>query len=464
MTGSLQSRVGPEMLYRGSPTLTNITLLLLGSALLALSHHITIEFDHFVIGLSETSLCALGAFLGAAAIILRQPVDRRTLYILCVFAVLFRLVLLMPFPYLSSDIYRYVWDGMVQHHGINPYHYIPGDQHLAFMRDDDVFPSINRRDTAPTIYPPVAQMMFYLITAISPTVQVMKLVFYAFEGVSVWAMIRMLEQLGLRRELVVLYVWNPLVLWEIGSSGHIDGPVITFLCLALLLRLRQRDLETGLSLGTAVLMKFYPLVLLPALFQRGRWKVPAVIPVMAVIGYAVYSSVGRHVFGYASGYAQEEGMTQGTRFFLLDAARRLPHCANLPLWVFLMFCFTCAIPLLVWAWKCSSEPGGAFLEPAGATAFVMMLLFSPHYPWYVLWLIPFLVLRPNLPMLVYTSALFYACTTRWAMPGAGMFFLNTWIYTATAVAFALECMLRWRLGRPPLVSPQLAVRVRLEHA
>ena len=34
-------------------------------------------------------------------------------------------------PFLSSDIYRYVWDGRVQAAGINPYAYVPADAALA---------------------------------------------------------------------------------------------------------------------------------------------------------------------------------------------------------------------------------------------------------------------------------------------------------------------------------------------
>ncbi|MEK7729943.1 MAG: hypothetical protein AAB354_16160, partial [candidate division KSB1 bacterium] len=41
------------------------------------------------------------------------------------FAVLFRLLLLPQTPFLSNDIYRYLWDAEVLQHGINPYLYPP---------------------------------------------------------------------------------------------------------------------------------------------------------------------------------------------------------------------------------------------------------------------------------------------------------------------------------------------------
>ena len=63
-------------------------------------------------------------------------------------------------PYLSTDIYRYVWDGRVIAAGINPYRYIPADPHLEGLRDPEIFPQINRANYAPTIYPPAARRSF----------------------------------------------------------------------------------------------------------------------------------------------------------------------------------------------------------------------------------------------------------------------------------------------------------------
>ncbi len=252
---------------------TNLALLLLGSMLLGLSHHLAVEFDHFVIGYSETSLCALVVFLGAATLVATQPVNRWTLPILIAFAVLCRLVLLTPGPHLSSDIYRYVWDGMMQHHGINPYRYVPGDPHLASFRDGAIYPNINRRDYAPTIYPPVAQMFYYLATALSFDLTAMKLAMYAMEAVTVYSLLQMLAAVGKPREWVILYLWCPLVLWEVGSSGHVDALMTGLVMLAMLFRLRNKPVLTGVALGAAVLTKFYPLLLIPALWKRRDWKI-----------------------------------------------------------------------------------------------------------------------------------------------------------------------------------------------
>ena len=68
---------------------------------------------------------------------------------------------------MSTDIFRYVWDGRVQAAGINPYRHVPADAALQHLRDDAIYPYINRADYAPTIYPPMAQIVFFLVTRIS---------------------------------------------------------------------------------------------------------------------------------------------------------------------------------------------------------------------------------------------------------------------------------------------------------
>jgi len=79
------------------------------------------------------------------------------------------LVPLDPAP-LSTDIYRYIWDGRVQAAGINPYLYLPVDRKLETLRDSSIYPNINRRDYAHTIYPPAAQIFFFAVTRITQSV------------------------------------------------------------------------------------------------------------------------------------------------------------------------------------------------------------------------------------------------------------------------------------------------------
>jgi alpha-1,6-mannosyltransferase len=84
-----------------------------------------------------------------------------------------------------------------------------------------------------------------------------------------------------------------------------------------------------------------------------------------------------------------------------------------------------------------------------AFAFALMLLFSPHYPWYIVWLVPFFVLTPNLPLLAYVMAFYYGYATQLANPGPQMFLLNKLIYGFVAVVLVLQwtVLRRWPLRK-----------------
>ena len=299
---------------------------------------------------------------------------------------------------MSSDIYRYAWDGVVQHAHISPYRYVPGDPALTFLRgpNRDLFDHINRRDYAHTIYPPIAQFLFYGITWINASVTFMKLAMILFEGITVYALMELLQALGRRREEVLLYAWCPLLIWEIGSSGHLDSAAMAFIALALLARFRRQPIKTGIFLGAAILIKFYPLVLVPALWQRKDFKMPLTIVGLAAFSYACYASVGRLVFGFLGGYVQEEGMETGTRYFLLELIRHLPGLHHVSVFLYLLVVGHCIRGSGVleleggqlrihtsqrtqfWPRVFRLPEGAAFLPGALFLAFAMMLgLLSP---------------------------------------------------------------------------------------
>lgn len=451
------------------PWLTNVVLILIGSGLLLLTRQLIDEFSRFTIGFSGVSGWSVTLYALAVLLILTQPVNRYTFGIILAFAIAFRLVTLLPAPYLSTDIYRYAWDGVVQHAHISPYRYAPGDPALTFLRapNQDLFDHINRRDYAHTIYPPVAQFIFYIVTFLNPTVTFMKLAMVLFEGLTLYALLEFLHALGVRREQSLLYAWCPLLVWEIGSSGHLDSVAMAFIALALLARYRRHPILTGLFLGLAIMTKMYPLVLLPALFRRGEYRMPATVAGVIALGYACYSSVGLGVFGFLGSYVQEEGMDTGTRYFLLELTQHVPGLHNLSSKPYLAFAALVFAALMIWCWRTCCSPvwpktesgqtrrfglpaDADFLVPAFALALVLMLLFSPHYPWYVAWLVPFFVLVPDIAVFAYICGLFYLCTTAIAVgTGPLQFLLNKMLYGSVLLAFVLDIILR----RWPILHP-----------
>jgi hypothetical protein len=172
-------------------------------------------------------------YLAAVWLVWNAGSSRRVVLGIAAIAMLMRIPVVIAPPALSTDVYRYVWDGRVIGAGINPYRYVPNDPHLAALRDPDIFPNINRADTAVTIYPPLAEAIFLAVTRISESVTAMKAAMVGFEIITFVLLIDLLAREGLLSGRVAVYAWHPLPLWEFAGSGHIDAAMIALALAAL---------------------------------------------------------------------------------------------------------------------------------------------------------------------------------------------------------------------------------------
>ena len=92
--------------------------------------------------LGDNAFMAVTIPAGLLTIVATQLAERapqkRALWLVFGVGILLRAYVLLFDPLLSSDIYRYVWDGRVQAAGINPYRYFPADRGagVSARRDD----------------------------------------------------------------------------------------------------------------------------------------------------------------------------------------------------------------------------------------------------------------------------------------------------------------------------------------
>ena len=377
-------------------------------------------------------------YLLAAWIVIRARPSNTTVLIAVAFAILFRLSILFAPPYLSDDIYRYVWDGRVQAAGINPYRYIPAAPELAHLRDETIYPKINRKDWAHTIYPPVAQVVFFLSTRINESVTWMKATMLLFELITIWAVARLLRLLGRPRQLLLMYAWHPLVVWEFAGSGHVDAISICFIALALLAWQKKSDLGTGVALACATLVKLFPVVLVPAMLNRGRWLIAPILAITIIAGYLAYLSVGpAAVLGSLPGYTHEMGLFTGQQFYALSLAHRLG--LELPTLAYLI-----AVVLLMSAiglWVLLRGRREDYLKHALVLATATTVLFAPHFSWYFCWLVLFLCFTPRLSIFYLTIASLLLYATWLGDSPDEMFMINSLIYLPALLIGIVEFFL-----------------------
>lgn len=129
-------------------------------------------------------------------------------------ALLCRILLLPMHP--GDDIWRYIWEGLIQHAGFSPYHFAPNAPELLTYRPE-WWSSINH-PTVSAIYPPLTQWGFRLLTAIAPSVLLFKLAFVAADLAICY---RLAKRYGHRR--AIDYAWNPLVIYSFAGGGHYDS-------------------------------------------------------------------------------------------------------------------------------------------------------------------------------------------------------------------------------------------------
>lgn len=377
-------------------------------------------------------------YLLAAWIVIRARSSNSTLFIVIAFAIVFRLSILFAPPYLSDDLYRYVWDGQVQAAGINPYRYIPAAPELAQLRDETIYPKINRKDWAHTIYPPVAQVVFFLTTRISESVTWMKATMVLFELLTFWAVAQLLALLNRPRHLLLMYAWHPLVIWEFAGSGHVDAISICFIALAFLAWQRKSDLGAGFALACATLVKLFPIVLVPAMLKR--WRIAPVIATTIIAGYLAYISVGlRAVFGSLPGYTQERGLLRGQQFYALSLAQKL-FGFDLPglAYIIAVLLVMSAIGL----WVLLKGRNEDYLNHAMVLATATTVLFAPHFSWYFCWLVLFLCFVPGLSIFYLTIASLLLYATWLGDSPEEMFVINSLIYLPALLIAIIELLRR----------------------
>ena len=343
-------------------------------------------------------------YLAVSWLSLRSSDSRSLLLLGLVFAALFRLAIIFSPPYLSDDIFRYIWDGRVQAAGINPYRYIPAEEPLAQLRDEKIYQRINRRDTVRTIYPPIAQAAFLLITRFSESVTWMKAAMVGFEAIAIWAIVQLLSSFGFARQRVLIYAWHPLAVWEFAGSGHADALAIAFIALALLARRKNAETLTGVLLACATCVKLFPIVLLPAVYIRRSWRMPLAFVATVLIAYLPYLSVGpMGVLGSLPAYSSEQGLISGKQYFLLALAR---YVVDVPTVAYFVFVAAVLGALSLWMIRDRRGDDTRYLRNGLVIASVFMLFQAPHFSWYFTWLIPFLCFIPSIPFFYLSLANF----------------------------------------------------------
>ena len=335
--------------------------------------------------------------LAAARVAERTPANR-ALWLIFGIGVLLRVYVLLFEPLLSTDIFRYIWDGKVQATGINPYRYFPAHDALAHLRDAAIFPRINRTDYAVTIYPPVAELFFLFVTRIGESVTVMRLALLGCEAASVSLIVLFLRRMQRPATRVVAYFWHPLPLWEIANNGHIDALAVALMLLGLWVALTGHAMRGAVLIALAALVKPYVAPALASIWRPWDWKMPAVVITVIALCYLPYLSVGWGVFGFVTtGYLTEEGIISGNDLWLLSVWRFVFGTQRGDVAAYAVVATSIVLFMMLSAARRSDRTTASSLNDTNMLLLVVLLLVSPNRPWHFLPIVPFVALCGNVP-------------------------------------------------------------------
>jgi len=385
---------------------------------------------------------ALILFAGATLFVWRRPAasPRRRMTWIVGLAVAFRLLAMGDPPSLSSDVHRYPWDGRVQRAGFSPYAHPPDAPELAALVDDAIHPNINR-PWARTVYPPGAQVLYRLLPY---DVDVVRGVMIAFDLVTILLLAKLLAVLGLDPARVILYAWCPFVVYEVGNNGHLEAAVLPLIVGGVLAWHAGRARLVGTLLGSATAMKLYPALLFVALGRPRPGRVLALLVAVPAALYAAFAwTAGMDVLGFLPEYVRSaEDHNIGLRAALEAGLMGLPHAREIAF-------AACNAALLGGAallWRRGGRPED--LLPAVIGLYLLTLPTAFH-PWYALWLVPWLCIRPRAAWLWLIAALPLSYL-KYATPDGVM---PAWVRPVEfGPVFALLAWSAWS-ARRPTVAP-----------
>ena len=321
-----------------------------------------------------------------------------------------RLIYFSSDPIREIDYYRYLWDAGAVKAGLNPFAVAPTEAILGLadknwqtlvVESGGVAERINYGHLA-TIYPPVAQAAFWIAHQIDPWgLTGLRLVFLLAELAGVSLLILLLKELGRSPSWVAIYWWNPLVAKELINSAHMDALLLPTLVGAVLLAMRSRPIWSAVVLGLAAGVKIWPLVLAPILIWQGRmrvWTSAGIILVLITLLMAIPIILGRldnqsGLVAYAGGWERNHalfGLTRDGLGWLADEMGS--YRADPGRLTRLMIVIGLGVTAISLGWRIRDK--AAIPTAALIVASALFLLNPTGYPWYYVWVLPFLCAVP----------------------------------------------------------------------
>lgn len=460
--------------------------------LLSLLSFLSPQFDYLLAFLERPTYLAVGIMIAAGMcylwLVYKITNSYRPIALLPLFlaGILCRLLFINSTPIHEDDFYRYFFDASLTTHGLNPYKFAPQDAldrlvpsldpelgevnklvpahtDLDFLQHE---PDIKRvaYPHVRTIYPVVAQLTFaasYQIKAFN--LPVWRAMLMVIEIIGFFILCRLLQQNKKPLSWSAIYWLNPLLITETANAAHMDVLLVPLLLATIFWAKQKRFTVAGIFLALAVGTKIWPLMLIPILFRplffQPKQCLLAAIPCLLLSGCLLLPQLANNMDPQAGliSYSQnwrtnsfifgvvEDSLISiqqtGLPFFGEPEKIARYLVAGIMGWLLLVLVRNPWQSFEQLNWQCLCCISWLFLlSPTG-------------YPWYLIWFLPFLAMRPYMPLLLLT-ALLPLYDLRYPMQQANMTELfNSLIIPLQFLPVFLLMAVKWAKEHPKLQGP-----------
>ncbi len=384
-------RPSPALLFLAASSLAVITLSCLGAALSWKG----------LVGISTTTLWYVQsvAWLALTTCVVRcDTASRQHIMRMMLPAILLCVaVSALPHGLYSDDLLRYQWDGWLTLHAVSPYAYAPIDpalSGLSFTNGSASLPQQLPYGDMHTIYPPGAQMLFGVASAVSGGNDVLwKLTYWVLLVIPSMVLWRLTPKPS--RVWLMIVALSPVVLLHGFTDAHIDAFMAVLIALALIMRQRESAIASAIILGIAISIKYLPILFIPAIVAGSirRDTVKMISLTLITVGVIYLPFLGEDLLGSLGAFTQT-WQTNSLAFTTLAAFT--PEAFIRPIIGTMM--------LVVAAYVIQRWRG----QPLTATSLVIniIVLLSPVvHPWYLLVPLALCLLTPLRSTIVMTSTI-----------------------------------------------------------
>jgi alpha-1,6-mannosyltransferase len=352
---------------------------------------------------------------------------RRVIIIGLVLAALWRIPFLLAPPGPDDDIHRYLWDGRLQRLGYNPYLVVPSDPAFRGLHTPETR-TLNNPDL-PSPYPPGAEVFFRAVTAIHESLFSLKVTFALCDLAIVLVLLEILRSSGQGAHWILAYAWHPLLATDVAGSGHIDIVGVLLLLISAAALGRRWRAVAAVAFGLAVAVKFLPIVLLPLYWKRVRIRDGLLAASVVGVLYVPFLNRGRIPTGSLGTYLRSFRFNDPL-FGTLERVAAPQFAVGLAV--------LAGFLVAIWLRRRAT----AWSPDAFAWPMAISLLCAPVvYPWYLLWLLPFVRSASSIPIIIWTVSIiptYYVWHLRtlgrpWLVPGRIMVLEYGSVALATAI-------------------------------